>query len=139
MEAIARLRKLPISARKVSLLATLIRGKGVSIALAVLQHKPQGCTVHLRKLLLSAISNWQSVNHIPFEDASVVIKKITVDGAGMLKRIMPVSRGMAHRIRRRSSHVTIVVDSVAIADADTAQKDVKRSVDVMDQNKTIDK
>lgn len=111
MEATAKLRKLPISARKIGLLAGLIRGKSVATSLAILQSKPQQAAVQLRKLLLSAISNWQN-NH-GTEDAPMFIKKITVDRAGMLKRIMPAPRGVAHRIRKRSSHVVIVVDSAA--------------------------
>lgn len=112
MEATAKLKNLSISARKVRLMANLIRGKGVATSLAILQNKPQRCAVSLRKLLLSAVSNWQSKNDVSFEDVNMVIKKITVDGARMLKRIMPASRGVAHRIRKRSSHVTIVVDSI---------------------------
>ncbi|WP_339044268.1 uL22 family ribosomal protein [Cardinium endosymbiont of Tipula unca] len=119
MEAIAKLRNLSISARKVSLLATLIRGKSVATSLAVLQSKQQRSAVQLRKLLLSAISNWQNCNAASLEDAHMVVKKITVDRAGMLKRIMSASRGVAHRIRKRSSHVVIVVDSVATSTAAT--------------------
>ncbi len=142
MEAIARLRKLPISARKVSLLATLIRGKNVVTALAVLQSMPQQAAVQLRKLLLSAVSNWQNNNYVSFEDTQVVIKKITVDGAGMLKRIMPSSRGMAHRIRKRFSHVTIVVDSTdsvcaPVTNASVEQHTKNTNVEAKDQN-TID-
>lgn len=113
MEAIAKLRKLPISARKVGLLAALIRGKSVATALAILQCKPQQAAVQLRKLLLSAISNWQNNHAAALEDGPMFVKKITVDRAGMLKRIMPAPRGVAHRIRKRSSHVVIVIDSSA--------------------------
>lgn len=113
MEAIAKLRKLPISARKVGLLAALIRGKSVATALAILQSKPQQAAVQLRKLLLSAISNWQNNHAAALEDGPIFVKKITVDRAGMLKRIMPAPRGVAHRIRKRSSHVVIVIDKSA--------------------------
>lgn len=133
MEAIARLRNLSISARKVSLLATLIRGKSVATSLAVLQSKQQQSAVQLRKLLLSAISNWQNCNSTSLEDAHMVIKKITVDRAGMLKRIMPASRGVAHRIRKRSSHVIIVVDSVPNTAATehkiVSDKQIKNTID----------
>ncbi|WP_243518599.1 MULTISPECIES: 50S ribosomal protein L22 [unclassified Candidatus Cardinium] len=111
MEATAKLRKLPMSARKIGLLAALIRGKSVAMSLAILQSKPQQAALQLRKLLLSAISNWQNTNPTSLEDEPIFIKKITVDRAGMLKRIMPAPRGVAHRIRKRSSHVVIVVDS----------------------------
>ena len=113
MEAVAKLRNVPISSRKIGMLTTLIRGQSVAKSLTVLQHKSQECAVQVRKLLLSAISNWQ--NHytgIPLEEARLFIKKITVDRAGMLKRIRPASRGRAHRIRKRSSHVTIVLSSL---------------------------
>ncbi|TDG95309.1 50S ribosomal protein L22 [Cardinium endosymbiont of Culicoides punctatus] len=112
MEAIARLRNLSISARKISLLATLVRGKTVATALAILQNKQGQSVVPLRKLLLSAMANWQNCNEDALENTDMFIKNITVDRAGMLKRIMPASRGVAHRIRKRSSHVTIVVDGI---------------------------
>lgn len=112
MEAIAKLKYLPISARKVALLADLVRGKRVSIALAALQNSPQQAAVQLRKLLLSAMANWYAKHsYTAVEEAPMVVKKITVDRAGMLKRIMPAPRGVAHRIRRRSSHVVVVVGS----------------------------
>lgn len=112
MEAIAKLNKLPISARKVGLLAALIRGESVAKSLAILESKSQQAALQLKKLLLSAIANWQSKNRMSLENASIFVKKITVDRAGMLKRIMPAPRGVAHRIRKRSSHVLIVVDSL---------------------------
>lgn len=113
MEATAKLRKFPISARKIGRLAALIRGKSVVTSLSILQRKPQQAALQLRKLLLSAISNWQNNNGTSLEEAPIIIKKITVDRAGMLKIIMPAPRGVAHRIRKRSSHVTIVVDNAA--------------------------
>ncbi|TSJ81207.1 MAG: 50S ribosomal protein L22 [Candidatus Cardinium sp.] len=112
MEATAKLRKLPISARKIGRLAALIRGKNVVRSLAILESKPQQAAVQLKKLLLSAISNWQNHYGIDLEEALIFIKSITVDRAGMFKRIMPAPRGVAHRIRKRSSHVVIVVDSI---------------------------
>ncbi|MCT4697059.1 50S ribosomal protein L22 [Candidatus Cardinium sp. TP] len=113
MEATAKLKKLPISARKIGLLAALIRGKSVAMSLAILQNKPQQAAVQLRKLLLSAISNWQNSHATSLAEEPIFVKRITVDRAGMLKRIMPAPRGVAHRIRKRSSHVVIVVDSAA--------------------------
>ena len=112
MEATAKLRKLPISARKMGRLAALIRGKNVVRSLAILESKPQQAAVQLKKLLLSAISNWQNHHGTDLEEALIFIKSITVDRAGMLKRMMPAPRGVAHRIRKRSSHVVIVVDSM---------------------------
>ena len=113
MEAAAKLRNVPISSRKIGILANLIRGHSVAKSLAMLQHKSQECAVQLRKLLLSAISNWQQhYEGIPLEEARLFIQKITVDRAGMLKRVRPASRGRAHRVRKRSSHVTIVLSSL---------------------------
>ena len=117
MEAIAKLNHLAISARKVRLMANLIRGCKVSNALAILSNRSHRCSEPLRKLLLSALSNWyfkNSEENVDQGSADVVIKSITVDGGRMLKRIVPASRGIAHRIRRRSSHVTIVVDRLNV-------------------------
>lgn len=113
MEAVAKLRNLSISARKISLLADLIRGKRIAMALAILNNRPQQAALPLKKLLLSALANWQNKNNagLSLEDACMVVKKITVDRAGMLKRVMPAPRGMAHRVRKRSSHVMIMVDA----------------------------
>ncbi len=113
MEAIARLNNVPTSPRKMRLVADLIRGKKVGYALAVLKVTPNHGAVRLEKLLLSAIANWQAKNpDEKLEDADLFIKTIQVDGGRMLKRLRPAPQGRAHRIRKRSNHVTLVVDAV---------------------------
>lgn len=112
MQAVARLKNLSISPRKVRLVADLIRGAGATQGLAILKHTPKKCAVHLEKLLLSAVSNWERKNEdASLEEAGLRIKAVWVDGAGMLKRLKPAPQGRAHKIRKRSSHVTLIVDS----------------------------
>jgi len=111
MQAIAKLKNLPISPRKVRLLADLIRGVSATQALAILRHTPKKCAVHLEKLLLSAVSNWEHKNEgVALETVGLSIKSVWVDSAGMLKRLRPAPQGRAHRIRKRASHITLVVD-----------------------------
>lgn len=94
------------------LVADLIRGQRVSRALGLLKYQPQGGAVTLQKVLLSAVANWQQKNEDErIEDADLYIKTIFVDGGPMLKRLRPAPQGRGHRIRKRSNHITIVVDS----------------------------
>ncbi len=114
MEAVARLNDVPTSPRKMRLVADLIRGQRVSRALGLLKYQPQGGAVTLQKVLLSAVANWQQKNEDErIEDADLYIKTIFVDGGPMLKRLRPAPQGRGHRIRKRSNHITIVVDSAA--------------------------
>ena len=111
MQAVAKLKNLPIAPRKVRLVADLIRGASATHGLAILKHASKKCAMHLEKLLLSAISNWEQSNEgIALESANLCIKEVWVDGAGMLKRLRPAPQGRAHRIRKRSSHVTLILD-----------------------------
>ena len=113
MEAVAKLKKIPSSPRKMRLVADMIRGEKVDKALALLKFDPKHCSRDLEKLLLSAISNWENKNEdSSVEDAELYIKTIFVDGGKMLKRLQPAPQGRAHRIRKRSNHVTLVVDEV---------------------------
>lgn len=113
MEATAKLRNVPTPARKMRLVADLVRGKKVSYALNELKFQPKKGAGYLEKLLLSAISNWQQKNEdVDIEDADLYVKTIFVDNGKMLKRLRPAPQGRAHRIRKRSNHVTIVVDSL---------------------------
>lgn len=113
MEAVARLRKSPISPRKMRLVADLIRGSRANKAFAILKQEPKKCAIYLEKLLLAAIANWQNKNkEAELEEADLYVKAISVDSAGMLKRLRPAPQGRAHRIRKRSNHVTLVVDSL---------------------------
>lgn len=112
MEAVSKLRNVPTSPRKMRMVADLIRGKKVSHALSVLKYESKEGAARLEKLLLSAISNWQNANEdVRLEDAELIIKSITVDGGKILKRFRPAPQGRAHRIRKRSNHVTLVIDS----------------------------
>lgn len=112
MDAIAKLNNVPTSARKMRMVADLIRGEQVNRALNILKFEPKEGAARLEKLLLSAISNWQIKNEdARLEDADLFIKSITVDGGRMLKRLRPAPQGRAHRIRKRSNHVTLVIAS----------------------------
>ncbi|MFW5974679.1 MAG: 50S ribosomal protein L22 [Bacteroidota bacterium] len=109
---IARLRNCPTAPRKMRLVAGLVRGMQVDEALQVLKHSPQAASKYLYKLLLSAIANWQVKNEGQrMEEANLYIKQILVDSGRMLKRIQPAPQGRAHRIRKRSNHVTLEIDS----------------------------
>ena len=112
MEAVAKLNNYPTSPRKMRLLADLIRGMQVEKALAVLEHNPKHPAVPLRKLILSAISNWKAKNEGADEN-SLVVKTIMVDGARVIKRMRPAPQGRGYRVRKRSNHVTVFVDAAA--------------------------
>jgi large subunit ribosomal protein L22 len=114
MEARAILRNVPTSPRKMRLVADMIRGQKVSKALAILKFQPQAASFTLHKVLLSAVANWQQSNEdAKIEDTDLVVKTIFVDGGRMLKRLRPAPQGRAHRIRKRSNHITIVIDDAA--------------------------
>ena len=108
--AFAKLNNCPTSPRKMRLMADLIRGEGVDKALSVLRFSPKESSVRLEKLLLSAVANWQAKNKDgDVEKAGLIVKEIRVDSARMLKRLRPAPQGRAHRIRKRSNHVTLVL------------------------------
>lgn len=112
MEAIARLRNHPTSPRKMRLLADLIRGMEVEKALNTLKFNTKHPSVALEKLLLSAIDNWKQKNEgADVAEANLFVKTIYVDGGRMLKRMLPAPQGRAYRVRKRSNHVTIIVDA----------------------------
>ncbi len=113
MEAVAKLNNVPTSPRKMRLVADLIKGEKVSKALNILKFESKVGAPMLEKLLLSAIANWQNRNEdASLEDADLYVKEIRVDGGRMLKRLRPAPQGRAHRIRKRSNHVTLVIDSL---------------------------
>ena len=110
--AFAKLNNCPTSPRKMRLVADQIRGEDISNALSILKFSPKEASRRLEKLLVSAISNWQSKNEDANIDlAQLFVKEITVDGGSMLKRIRTAPQGRAHRIRKRSNHVTLVLSS----------------------------
>src|SRR5258706_2953356 len=112
MEAVAKLRNYPTSPRKMRLLADLIRGKRIDNVLAELEFNPKHPAVPLRKLVLSAINNWKQKNE-GGDETQLVVKTIFVDGARTLKRMRPAPQGRGYRVRKRSNHVTVIVDTKA--------------------------
>jgi len=124
MEAVAKLNNVPTSPRKMRLVADIIRGEKVNRALNILKFEPKQGAARLEKLLLSAIANWQAKNEdVRLEDADLYVKTIFVDSGRMLKRLRPAPQGRAHRIRKRSNHVTMVVDSMTSTQNDNSTND----------------
>lgn len=114
MEAIAKLNNVPTSPRKMRMVVDLIRGEKVNRALNILKFESKHGAARVEKLLLSAIANWQQANpELDLEDADLFVKSVQVDGGRVLKRLRPAPQGRAHRIRKRSNHVTLIVDSAA--------------------------
>ena len=110
--AFAKLNNCPTSPRKMRLVADIIRGLDVEKALNILKFNSKEASGRLEKLLLSAIANWESKNEgSKIEDSNIYVKEITVDSGRMLKRVQPAPQGRAHRIRKRSNHVTIVLNT----------------------------
>jgi large subunit ribosomal protein L22 len=108
----AKLNSCPTSPRKMRLVADLVRGMDVMSALSVLEHSPKEASIRVHKLLRSAIANWQTKNEgVRIEESNLFIKEVHVDSGRMLKRIRTAPQGRAHRIRKRSNHVTLVLDS----------------------------
>lgn len=108
----AKLNNVPTSPRKMRLVADMVRGMNVELALHALQYSPKEASNRLYKLLRSAIANWEAKNEGKrIEDSNLYIKEIFVDPGRALKRVQPAPQGRAHRIRKRSNHVTLVIDS----------------------------
>ena len=111
MEAVAKLKNYPTGPRKMRLLADVIRGMEVEKALAILEHHPQHSATPLAKLLKSAISNWEQGNNgQSAANSNLVVKTVFVDGGRILKRMRPAPQGRGYRVRKRSNHVTLIVD-----------------------------
>lgn len=112
MEAIAKLNNCPTSPRKMRLVVDLIRGERVEKALYILKYTNKEAAIRVEKLLLSAIKNWEEKNEGQRpEDSILFVKTIMVDGGRQLKRLRPAPQGRGYRIRKRSNHVTLIVDS----------------------------
>ena len=112
MEAVAKLNNYPTGPRKMRLIADVIRGMEVEKALAILEFHPQHNAVPLAKLLKSAISNWEQKNNgASAADSKLVVKTVFVDGGRTLKRMRPAPQGRGYRVRKRSNHVTMIVDT----------------------------
>lgn len=126
MEAVAKLKNVPSSPRKMRLVAGLVRGQNVTKALALLKFEANGGAEKIEKLLLSALSNWQQKNEdARIEDSNLYIKEIKVDEGKMLKRLRPAPQGRGHRIRKRSNHVTLIIDSRPEEEINVSKKSVK--------------
>jgi large subunit ribosomal protein L22 len=110
---LAKLNNCPTSPRKMRLVADQIRGVEVNKALDILHFSPKEASIRLEKLLKSAISNWQQKNEgARLEDSDLFVKEISVDSGRVLKRIQSAPQGRAHRIKKRSNHVTLIIDSL---------------------------
>lgn len=127
--SVAKLKNVPTSPRKMRLVADLIRGERVSKALNILKYEPKVGAPKLEKLLLSAISSWEAKHQdVKLEEADLYVKEIFVDGGRILKRLRPAPQGRAHRVRKRSNHVTLIVDSLkkdGSAETTTTVKETK--------------
>ena len=113
--AIASLKNVPTSPRKMRMVADLIRGKEVMKALNILHYNEKAPAARLEKLLHSAIANWEAKSGDKIEEGQVFVKTIMVDGARMAKRLRPAPQGRGYRIRKRSNHVTMILDRLAAA------------------------
>ena len=128
MEAVAKLNNYPTSPRKMRLLADLIRGLEVEKALGILQFNPKHPAVPMYKLLKSAINNWEQKNgDEKVEDAGLIVKTIMVDCGRVIKRMRPAPQGRGYRVRKRSNHVTIIVDSINHKGAPSIKKNVAKA------------
>lgn len=129
MEAVAKLRNCPMSARKMRLLVDNIRGKSAHDALNICRFSNREAGEWVEKLLISAIANWEYKSEgRSAEDFDLYIKTALVDEAGMVKRIRPAPHGRAHRIRKRSNHVTLVVENKVHFEKEVEEVNVEEPV-----------
>ena len=126
MEAVARLRSVPMSARKMRLVVDLIRGKKVEAALDILRFTKKEAAVWLEKLLVAAIANWEvkTGGMENADDYDLYVKTIFSDEGAVLKRFRPAPHGRAHRIRKRTNHVTLIVENRVPYRTDAVMQDV---------------
>lgn len=122
MEAVAKLKNIPMSARKMRLVVDLIRGKSVENALNIVKFTNKEAAQWCEKILLSSIANWEQKSDMAFsaDDYNLIVKNVFADEGTMLKRFRPAPHGRAHRIRKRTCHVTMVVENKIEADFSTA-------------------
>jgi large subunit ribosomal protein L22 len=112
--AVAELNNCPTSPRKMRYVVDMIRGIEVNRALDILRFSTKEPSKRIEKLLLSAIANWQKKNEdVRIEKSNLYVKEVQVDGGRMLKRLRPAPQGRGYRVRKRSNHVTILLDSKA--------------------------
>jgi large subunit ribosomal protein L22 len=128
MEAVAKLNNCPIAPRKMMLVADAVRGVQVIDALNTLRYAQKAGAPLVEKLILSAVANWENKNPgESVEDADLYVKSIFVTGGRQLKRFRPAPQGRAHRIRKRSNHVTVVVDARSTSLIDVVAEDTTES------------
>ncbi len=114
---LAVLKNCPTSPRKMRLVVDMVRGEEVNKALDLLKYSPKEASRKVEKLLLSAIANWQNKTEgVRVEDSNLFIKELFVDSGRVLKRIRPAPQGRAHRIKKRSNHVTLVLGSLNLTE-----------------------
>lgn len=140
MEAVAKLRNVPMSARKMRLVVDNIRGKRVEDALDILRFSKRESAIWLEKLVLSAVANWENKldGLESADDYGLIIKTAFVDEGTMLKRFRPAPHGRAHRIRKRTNHVTVVVENRIPVDADYVTEEVEDVVEVEEEDGTTE-
>ncbi len=127
MEAVAKLNNYPTSPRKMRLLADLVRGMEVDKALGILQFNPMHSSIPLYKLLNSAINNWSQKNpDTKVEDANLAVKTIMVDCGRVIKRMRPAPQGRGYRVRKRSNHVTVIVDTKLVKQTEKEKNKIVR-------------
>lgn len=134
MEAVAKLKSVPMSARKMRLVVDLIRGRSVEDALDILRFTKKEAAVWLDKLVLSAIANWEDKlgGMENADNYDLYIKTIYADDGTMLKRFQPAPHGRAHRIRKRTTHVTLIVENAAPIADDAGAEDAVEVEEVED-------
>ena len=130
MEAVAKLKNCPMSVRKMRLVVDIIRGKKVEDALNILRYTKKEAAIWLDKLVLSAIANWEHKNgmSVSADDYDLYIKVAFADQGTMLKRFRPAPHGRAHRIRKHTNHVTIVVENKIALESENVEAEVVEEV-----------
>ena len=138
MEAKAVLKNTKGSARKARMVTDLIRGKEVNQAYTILEHTNRAYAEPIKKLLLSAIKNWEVRNELRADNHELYIKEIYADGARTLKRFQPAPFGRAYRIRKRYAHISIVIDSTEELENDELIEDEIIDEDFEENNETVE-
>jgi large subunit ribosomal protein L22 len=127
--AIARLANCPTSPRKMRTVANLIRGKEVMQAMNILRYNAKAPAARLEKLLHSAIANWEAKTGDKIDEGRVYVKTVTVDGARMLKRLRPAPQGRGYRVRKRSNHVTMILDSIQSPEVEVSETETTEATE----------
>ncbi len=131
MEAVAKLKNCPLSARKMRLVVDIVRGKDVDEALNILRYTKKEAAEWVEKLLLSAIANWENKSNASADDYELYIKTAFSDQGPMLKRFRPAPYGRAHRIRKHTNHLTLIVENQVALEMDL--DDVNEGVDDVEE------